>query len=247
MKILFYIYLILILPQISFEIDNLYSVKNKNFDSVYHILQTNDFEISGDGDSENWDNVQWLDLVPLIPFRNDDVLFTRVKALYSQTGIYFLFYCQDSKLTATMEVDFMDLWKEDVVEVFLWPDQAIPTYFEYELSPLNYELAILVSNIDGELYRWQPFHYETDRQARHATSIIGGEKKIKVTVSAWKAEFFIPYKLLRPLKNISPQKGTTWRANFYRIDHDDGVVRWSWQPIDRSYHEIEKFGEIIFQ
>ena len=37
----------------------------------------------------------------------------------------------------------MDLWNEDVFEVFLWTDERYPVYFEYEISPLNHELPIL--------------------------------------------------------------------------------------------------------
>jgi hypothetical protein len=72
-------------------------------------------------------------------------------------------------------------------------------------------------------------------------------KKSKATISAWTAEFFISYKLLRQLKNIPPQKGTKWRANFYRVDYDDGFAGWSWQPTERSYHGIEKFGTMLFE
>ena len=37
----------------------------------------------------------------------------------------------------------MDLWNEDVFEVFLWTDERYPVYLEYEISPLNHELPIL--------------------------------------------------------------------------------------------------------
>ena len=47
------------------------------------------------------------------------------------TGLYFLMEGTDRTLTATMNEDFMDLWKEDVFEVFLWTDERFPVYFEY--------------------------------------------------------------------------------------------------------------------
>ena len=149
-------------------------------------------------------------------------------------------------MTATIHADFMDLWKEDVVEVFLQTDQD-PLYFEYEISPLNYELPILISNNKGDLARWQPFHYDADRKTRHATAVQGGEKKTNAVVSGWTADFFIPYKLLRPLNNIQPGPGTKWKANFYRVDYDNGEASWSWQPTDKSFHEYEKFGTLLFE
>ena len=69
---------------------------------------------------------------------------TRVKVLYSPTGLYVLMDATDRRLTATMKEDFLDLWNEDVFEFFLWPDEKQPVYFEYEISPLGFELPILV-------------------------------------------------------------------------------------------------------
>ncbi len=221
-------------------------LEGKTSGTVYHVAKTGDFEITGNGSSENWQGAQWLNLTQRRSASTDDSFTTKLKALYSQTGIYFLFHCEDSMLTATMNADFLDLWKEDVVEVFLWPDESVPAYFEYELSPLNYELVLLISNSDGELHRWQPFYYETDRQTNHATAVEGGEKKSHAPISNWTAEFFIPFKLLRPLTNISPQKGTMWRANFYRVDYDDKNASWSWQLTERSFHDYKNFGTLIF-
>jgi hypothetical protein len=59
-----------------------------------------------------------------------------------------------------MQGDFLDLWNEDVVEAFFWTDESNPIYFEYELSPLNYELPILVPNNKGKFLGWLPWHYE---------------------------------------------------------------------------------------
>lgn len=213
---------------------------------IINVKKSPDFEINGEGTHLNWEKTEWVKL----PQRKQsgEKLATSVKILYSGTGIYFLFDCQDRKLTSTMEADFMDLWLEDVVEVFLWTDEAFPVYFEYEISPMNYELPILISNEDGDLVRWQPFHYDEDRKTRHATNVKGGEKKSNATIFGWTAEFFIPYKLLRPLNNISPGFGTKWRANFYRVDYDNpSADSWSWQLTNGSFHEYEKFGLLLFE
>ena len=214
--------------------------------NVLEIKRCSDFEVRGDGENENWSLAQWVDL----PQRRlaGETLLTRTKVLYSESGIYFLFSCEDGELTATLDSDFEDLWKEDVVEVFLWPDESVPTYFEYELSPLNYELPILVSNELGDIVRWLPFHYEMDRKTRHATSVKGGKKKSYSKISSWTAEFFIPFKLLRPLSSIPPKKGSIWRANMCRIDYqEEKSVLWSWGRIENSFHEHEKFGFFFFQ
>jgi len=201
----------------------------------YHVKKTADFELNGDSSVNAWTSADWVQL-PVT--EGQDMRQTKVKTLYSNTGIYFLFYNEDKKITATKTQDFDKLWLEDVVEVFLWPDTTQTVYFEYELSPLNHELPILVPNLNGKFFGWLPWEYSGDRKTKHMT---------KVRETAWTAEFFIPYKLLIPLSNVRPQKGTTWRANYYRVDYDNSKsVDWSWKKTEKTFHEFRKFGTLIF-
>jgi hypothetical protein len=209
------------------------------------IKKSGDFEISGSGKSDNWTRTKWISLVP--QGANPSVYKTRAKVLYSETGIYFLFDCEDRKLTSTMKADNLNLYEEDVVEVFLWTDESFPVYFEYELSPLNYELPLIIPNNKGTFLGWLPWKYDGDRKTRHATSVTGGKKESGSAVSAWMAEFFIPYKLLAPLNQVPPKSGTKWRANMYRIDYDNKPSHFSWQPTTKSFHEYNKFGTFLFE
>lgn len=209
------------------------------------VKRSDDFEVNGSGDNVAWRSTEW---VPLRRRQADGHPFeTRFKMLYSNTGLYFLMDGTDRKLTATMSEDFMDLWNEDVYEVFLWTDERYPVYFEYEISPLNRELPILVPNFGGQFLGWRPWKYDKDRLTRKATSITGGPKQSGATIEGWRAEFFIPYRLLNPLQNVPPKAGTKWRANFYRMDHDEGKrTQWEWARVGSSFHEYQKFGELTF-
>ena len=205
------------------------------------IKHSDDFEVTGQGDNATWEITDW---VTIPQQKNDGVNFrTRVKVLYSDKGIYFLFDCQDSQIISTLKEDNANLWEEDVVEVFFWTDENHPFYFEYELSPNNYELPILVPNVDGEFLGWLPWKYDGERRARHATFI----EKVDNQVLSWSAEFFIPFALLKPLSNVPPKPGTKWRANMYRIDYDKGVATWAWQPIRTNFHDFERFGTFVFE
>ena len=209
------------------------------------VKATADFEVTGSGDHAAWKAADWTPLRRRQP--DGHPYDTRFKMLYSDTGLYFLMDGTDRKLTATMNEDFMDLWNEDVYEVFLWTDERHPIYFEYEISPLNKELPILIPNFGGRFLGWRPWHYEKDRLIRKATSISGGPKQSGAAIQGWRAEFFIPYALLTPLQNVPPKPGTRWRANFYRMDHDDGTrTQWEWAAVGKTFHEYEKFGELLF-
>ena len=209
------------------------------------IRQVDDFEVTGTGDHANWQKAEWTALNR----RQADghPYDTRFKALYSATGLYVLMDATDRKLTATMSEDFMHLWTEDVFEVFLWTDERYPVYFEYEISPLNHELPIIIPNFEGKFLGWRPWDYEGDRKIRKATSVTGGPKQSGAAIQGWRAEFFIPYALLRPLQNVPPSRGTRWRANFYRMDHDDGKhTQWDWARVGETFHDYQKFGDLIF-
>lgn len=204
------------------------------------IKHTANFDISGEGRAREWQSADWI---PLTRRKGSAGYNTRAKLLYSDTGLYGLFSCEDQKITATLKEDFANLWTEDVIELFLWTDTTVSLYFEYELSPLNYELSILVPNMDGDFLGWKPWQYEGARRTRHATKILRDNKK---NATGWLAEFFIPYTLLKPLRNVPPKKGTTWRMNMYRIDYDQEYTSWSWKPVEKNFHDYEKFGVIRF-
>ena len=206
-----------------------------------HIKATEDFELSGDGSNPAWKAAEWITLSRI---KGTSPYITRVRLLYSATGIYALYHCEDKKINATLHEDFSRLWTEDVIEMFLWPDESHPLYLEYELSPLGYELAILVPNINGQSAGWMPWHYEGNKKTRKGTKTLRGSDG---AITGWTGEFFIPYALLRPLQNVPPKKGTEWRANVYRIDYDDAEsAYWSWQPVNNNFHEFQKYGTFVF-
>ena len=208
------------------------------------VRPTQDFEVAGTGTNPAWDKTEWTALRRREPANHP--YDARFKVLYSDTGLYVLMDATDKTLTATMNEDFMDLWNEDVFEVFLWTDEKYPVYFKYEISPLNHELPIIIPNFEGKFLGWRPWHYEKDKLIRKATSITGGAKQSGASIAGWRAEFFIPYALLRPLQNVPPTPGTTWRANFYRMDHDGGQrTQWGWVPL-ANFHDYTQFGELVF-
>jgi hypothetical protein len=221
------------------------SAQEKSTPAQMEIIGVSDFEITGTGSAPEWEKARW----EKIPQRNNHHLDyqTNAKVLWSETGIYFLVRCNDKKITATMQANNLNLWEEDVVEVFLMPDEKYPLYFEYQLSPLNYELTLLIPNLEGNFLGWLPWKYDGDRKTRHKASIQADGSGEAGAVSGWTAEFFIPWKLMEPLIKTAPKPGTQWRANIYRLDHDEGLTRFSWNPTNKNFHEPHNFGIFIFK
>ena len=213
----------------------------QNMEDRLVIISCDDFPLDGRGTNTQWLNTQWVNLTSL---NAESAYMTQVKILYSQTGIYFLFDNQDQQIISTISEDNEDLWTEDVVEVFLWTDEDYPMYFEYELSPRNFELPILIPKVGERFLGWLPWHYDGDRKTKHQTHIAKEGEQI----TGWTAEFYIPYQLLTPLNNVPPKPGTQWRANMYRIDYDkEQPVWWAWQPIVNNFHDHQLFGTFEFK
>jgi hypothetical protein len=208
------------------------------------VVRTLDFEFSAAGDP--WAATSWQSLqrVGKGPMR----YATRAKLMYSQTGLYLLVDCEDEKLTCTGLADNADLYKEDVVEFFLWPDPTQRSYFEYEISPLGAELPIMVVNSGAGFHGWLPWHYEGARQCRRTTAVRGGPMTAGARVEGWTCRAFIPFALLVGLANVPPSPGMRWRANIYRIDYDGaGATQWAWAPeTGTNFHAIKDFGTLVF-
>lgn len=217
--------------------------------SHIQVKKTHDFNITGSGDNGNWQMTEWITLTQKNNLEKTEIMDSRFKILYSNTGIYLLYSLEDEILNASIEEDFAELWHEDVIEAFFWPDGQEKSYFEYELSPLNYELPILVSQKMGARVHWIPFEfsYNKGRNTLHKTVILGGEKETDAEISGWIGEIFIPFRLFIPLNGIPPTSGAKWQANFYRVDIDHGATYWSWQPFNETFHDLKQYGTIIFE
>jgi predicted TIM-barrel fold metal-dependent hydrolase len=210
-----------------------------------HVRRTDDFPLTGDGKAAAWKTTAWTTLQKRSGGKLD--YNARFKILHSLSGVYVLMNGSDRKVTASIDRDFTDLWHEDVFEFFFWPDPKEPLYLEYEISPLAHELVLLVPNLDNAQMGWRPWHYEGPRKTRKAVCISRAAAPGSEEVVGWTAEVFVPYDVFKPLRNVPPQAGTQWRANFYRVDYDDQrATAWSWTPVGPSFHEYEKFGTLLF-
>ena len=141
----------------------------------YQVKATTDFEVTGAGDNPAWRRSSGR---PCRAAARGQRLRLAIQDALLVDRPVFPDGGTDRKLTATMNEDFMDLWKEDVFEVFLWTDERFPVYFEYRISPLNRELPILIPiSADSS---WVGGRGTTNGNAvtRKATSIIGGPETV---------------------------------------------------------------------
>jgi hypothetical protein len=209
------------------------------------VPHTRPFEVTGRGDHPAWQKVE---PIPLLPRGGREVASHRTwfKALWSAGGVYFLIDCADTQLNATLG-DNQPLWTEDVAEVFIWPDESTPIYYEYNISPLGSEVSMMVPHI-GDHYRpYLPFNFDKSVLTRKAVSVRGGPQQSGAAITGWTAEFFISSRALRPLPFRRPDHGVSWRVNVYRIDYDQPHRRFfSWHDVGASFHNHTAFPTLRF-
>ncbi|MGI8634713.1 MAG: carbohydrate-binding family 9-like protein, partial [Segetibacter sp.] len=207
------------------------------------VLKCTDFTVTGRGDNAEWSKAVWNNLSKLDTGGRS--YESRFKILYSATGLYLLFSGEDDKITTTNYKDFEDIYNGDVFEAFFLPNRKAPVYFEYEINQLSREIILTLSKVNNQLYSWSPRYpaAEDKKPVKKQVTVVGENVEVGSVIKSWIAEVFIPYTILGLLPGVPPAAGTTWYANFCRIDYDSGkMIKYSWTPtIAKSFHEIEKF------
>lgn len=212
------------------------------------VKRCNDFNISGNGSSSEWEKTEWSLLTKLdqegLEYK------TKFKVLASEKGIYVLFHGEDAKITTSDYEDMDKIWNGDVFEVFFHPDPQKPMYFEYEVNQFEKQLLLTISNSKNGV-SWIPFN-EYDRntyETINKVEVLGGLQELDGKITSWSAEVFIAFKSMGLFSSVPPKSGKVWNANFCRLDHDTGkMIKWSWSPtIEKSFHELDKFRAIKFE
>ena len=71
----------------------------QDHEGIVTVKSCQDFcELTGDGSSPAWQGTSWINISQLTP--QNETYNTKAKVLYSETGIYIFFDCQDKKLTS---------------------------------------------------------------------------------------------------------------------------------------------------
>jgi hypothetical protein len=159
---------------------------------------------------------------------------TMVRSVWNADEWRVLFEVDDTHVRATLTERGAMLYEEEVVEVFVDPIGDLEAYFEIEVNPLNAVLEVVARRNRSGYAKDFSWRCEGLRTAARRTD------------AGWCAELAIPF---RSLVAAPPRAGTTWRANFCRIDRPPSVERelsaWS-PPMRGSFHTPERFGLIEF-
>ena len=169
-------------------------------------------------------------------------LTTEAKVVYDDKFIYFAFRAVDQNIWSTFKQRDQHLWLEEVVEVFLQADPAIPNYIELEVNPLNTMLDIYL--VDTR----KPLRYESWNSEQLQWSVkVDGTIDGKDGDHEWTCEIALPFDDIATAPNRPPRSGDRWRMNLFRVDRRPEVAELAWSPtLQDDFHILRRFGELVF-
>lgn len=197
---------------------------------------------------------------------------TEAAVTWDDTFLYVAFACTDPAPWARHTNRDDRLWEEEVVEVFLDPDGDGRHYAEFEVSPTNVVVDLMIP---------APKEGGPDTRAWNAEGL---QTAVKTHATGWVAEIAIPWRALAAAGvSTAPAAGAEWRVGLYRIKRPGGVQKaaridalvaerraaggderlaveaeveklraddeysaWSVTRADRGFHDPERFGIVQF-
>lgn len=168
-------------------------------------------------------------------------LATQVAVYRDDEFLNVLFIANDDHVVATHLEHDAPLYEEDVVEVFVAPEE-ITEYFEIEVNPLGTTFDARVESPDGVRRTMRAdLAWNADGLFAAVVRDIGGSFHTASTIVR------IAFASLGRV----PQSGDVWRANFFRIDrHPSGDEFSAWQPTLKApadFHVAAAFGALRFE
>jgi hypothetical protein len=140
---------------------------------------------------------------------------TSVRFCYDDENLYALFECADKDVFALYDQRDADLWESDAVELFLWPDEKNPIYYEFEVAPNNAVFdARMVNSGSGGFKRWASWNCNI----RTATQIRGTLNDWRDRDEGYTVEIAVPLKTFRETIGDKRLKGQTWKFAAVRVD-----------------------------
>lgn len=210
---------------------------------------TGGITIDGKADEPGWRNAvvnPALDVADGCPAMTDD---SSAKMTWDDQYLYFFVSSQDADVWSPYQNHDDELWKADVVEMFIDADANRHGYVELQVNPRN-----------AVFDRWWPSNrggaHDDSYDAKMVTAVVvrGTLDNRDDGDSGWDAEIAVPWAAARGLDpamkiHTPPQVGDVWHLNVLRSDmpKDGKQTAASWAKITCSdFHAVERLLNVQF-
>lgn len=161
---------------------------------------------------------------------------TEIRLAYDDANFYAAFTCREDRmdqLKAEYPKRDDKVWRDDSVSIFLDTRRDHKHYFQLCASVVGakYDGTEVIDNPDSWNGEWQvrvsgfPLHSKPETHS-----------------GQWRILVAIPF---ASLGVGTPKPGTVWGANFCRHELPHSELS-SWSPVRTSFHEPDRWGEIVF-
>jgi len=178
--------------------------------------------------------------------RADPEANTAVMAVYDDKALYIAFHVTDNAIENPRKDRDDELWKGDVVEVYLDAGSDGKDYLELQVSPANVVFdALFKSHRNPD---WKVAREYTLKGLQTAVVVDGTLNKAGDKDTAYVVEMAIPFAAIPGFSGETPKPGTSFKANFFRIEARDGKVvsAQAFSPAGGDFHDLDKAGTMVF-
>jgi hypothetical protein len=201
------------------------------------------------------DEAAWQRAVAVTNFRvpvtlAEPVSRTEARLLWDKDYLYVGFRALDQDVWGYLKEHDDSTCREDVLEVFIQPDAANGSYYNFEINALGTCLDGWIPmgkrGLMGRGIRWNC------PGLKIATQVSGTLNDWKDKDESWQLEFAIPFAALPTLDGRSPDAGDVWKFHLARYDYsvylpEDGTELTSCAPLSKlDYHRYEDWVPLRF-
>lgn len=169
-------------------------------------------------------------------------LATTVSLYFDDEFLTFVFSAADDHIVATYSAHDEPLYEEDVVEVFLAPDDAAH-YFEVEVNPKG-------ATFDARIFSPEASRETMSVDQNWRSGAIAAVRKIFELDGTMTVDTLLRVPFASLGRSV-PLPGERWQANFFRIDRHPslGDEYSAWRPtlrVPADFHVPAAFGSVEF-
>lgn len=174
---------------------------------------------------------------------------TVVRPLYDADALYLQYRVEDDSPHAEATELNGPVWEDSCVELFAAPEpRRRPHYFNFEVNCVGtFRLGFGPGRDHREL-----IDAELAEAIRVETAVADPTEAASPENAGWWAAAALPFEALAAFTgaSISPESGTVWRGNVYRLGGTADPQFAAWNSVDApepDFHRPTDFGRLVFE
>ena len=206
-----------------------------------------------DWNSDTWRDIPSLTINQFHARSSDYRPHVAAKIGYTTDALCLIFRVQDRYVRSVCLNYQESVCQDSCVELFVQP-KSNHGYFNFEVNCGGTLLLYYIEDATPEAGQFKKYRKVPVEQARQIRIWTTMPKSTPIEIAdpiEWRLEMLIPRTVMEP--DIGPVELTprqVWRANLYKCADSSSHPHWaSWSPIgsNLSFHQPDRFGELVFE